>query len=128
MRTYARAYKDIWNEQFSGVLSLDLHRENKTEANKVCLLIDLASCNWRQNKQLKLNLTGKRCDKKITKIRQIEIKKLIQSLCFTFRFLYLEGLRITSIKILHNSKQCKPCFDLTPKESLNCIGKSFIHR
>ena len=114
--------KDIRNKQFSGELSRGLHRENKTEAKKVCLLIDLVPGNWRQNKQLKLNLTGKRCDKKITKIRQIEIKKLIQSLCFTFRFLYLEGLRITSIKILHNSKQCKPCFDLTPKESLNCIG------
>ena len=87
MRTYARAYKDIWNEQFSGVLSLDLHRENKTEAKKVCLLIDLVPCNWRQNKQLKFILTGKRCDKKLTKIRQIEIRKLIQSLCFMFRFL-----------------------------------------
>ena len=42
MRTYAREYKAIWNKQFSGVLSLDLHRENKTEAKKVCLLIDFA--------------------------------------------------------------------------------------
>ena len=79
--------KDIWNKQFSGELSRDLHRENKTEAKTVCLLIDLVPCNCRQNKQLKLNLTGKRCDQKLTKIRQIEIRKLIQSLCFMFRFL-----------------------------------------
>ena len=107
------------NSFLSGVLSLDLHRENKTEAKKVCLLIDLVPCNWRQNKQLKLNITGKRCDKKLTKIRQIEIRKLIQSLCFTFRFLCLEGLRIRSIKILHNCKQCSLVLILAPKESLN---------
>ena len=115
--------KDIWNKQFTGELSRDLHRENKTEAKKVCLLIDLVPCNWRQNKQLKLNITGKRCDKKLTKIRQIEIRKLIQSLCFTFRFLYLEGLRIISIKILHNCKQGKPCFDLSTKRVIKLYRK-----
>ena len=101
------------NSFLSGVLSLDLHRENKTEAKKVCLLIDLVPCNWRQNKQLKFNLTGKRCDQKLTKIRQIEIRKLIQSLCFMFRFLQLVGLRIRSIKILYD---CKPCLDLSTEK------------
>ena len=36
MRTYAREYEEIWNNQFSGVLSRDLHWENKTEAKKIC--------------------------------------------------------------------------------------------
>ena len=53
MRTYARAYKDIWNEQFSGVLSLDLHRENKTEAKKVCLLIDFGFLQLRTEQAIK---------------------------------------------------------------------------
>ena len=55
------------NTQFSGVLSLDLHRENKKEAKKVCLLIDLAPCNWKQNKQLNLNSNWKAMRYKINK-------------------------------------------------------------
>ena len=83
MRTYARAYKDIWNEQFSGVLSLDLHRENKTEAKKVCLLIDLVSCNWEQNKQLKLNSNWKAMRYKINKnSAKFKLGTLFKAFCF----------------------------------------------